>query len=76
MIPYYMFIARDTGAREYFEIPLAQCLDIYQGAGKQASGLGHRSWPINVEWPRKDLCLGRETIAGEDVCIKVLARAK
>ena len=40
MIPYYMFIARDTGAREYFEIPLAQCLDIYQGARKQVSGLG------------------------------------
>lgn len=68
MIPYYMFIARDTGAREYFEIPLAQCLDIYQGARKQVSGLGHTArGPSMSSGPGKICVLGRETIAGEDV---------
>ena len=39
MIPYYMFVERDTGARSYFELPLAEILTIYNGAQKQVSGL-------------------------------------
>ena len=62
-----MFIARDTGARNT-EIPLAQCLDIYQGARKQVSGLGHTArGPSMSSGPGKICVLGRETIAGEDV---------
>ena len=38
-IPYYMFIERDTGARGYFEVPLARALRIYQGAISKVSGL-------------------------------------
>ena len=68
MIPYYMFIARDTGAREYFEIPLARALDIYQGARKQVSGLGHTArGPSMSSGPGKICVLGRETVAGENV---------
>jgi KamA family protein len=68
MIPYYMFVARDTGAREYFEIPLAQALKIYQGARKQVSGLGHTArGPSMSSGPGKICVLGRETVAGEDV---------
>ena len=38
-IPYYMFVERDTGARRYFEVPLARALDVYRGAIRTASGL-------------------------------------
>ena len=38
-IPYYMFIARDTGAKHYFEIPLGQCWEIFRKAYSQVSGI-------------------------------------
>jgi KamA family protein len=40
MIPYYMFVARDTGARRYFELPLERAWQIYRDAIRQVSGLG------------------------------------
>jgi KamA family protein len=39
MVPYYMFVERDTGARRYFELPLERAWKIYRGAIKQVSGL-------------------------------------
>lgn len=39
MIPYYMFVERDTGARRYFEVPLVRALDVYQEAYQSVSGL-------------------------------------
>ncbi|MEC9465793.1 MAG: lysine 2,3-aminomutase [Myxococcota bacterium] len=38
-IPYYMFVERDTGPRNYFEVPLARALDIFNQAYRQVSGL-------------------------------------
>lgn len=38
-IPYYMFVARDTGAREFFELPLERCWKIFRRAYRQVSGL-------------------------------------
>jgi KamA family protein len=38
-IPYYMFIARDTGAKHYFEVPLVKCWQIFRRAYRQVSGL-------------------------------------
>mgnify|MGYP001186297371 CR=1 FL=1 len=40
IIPYYMFLARDTGAQDYFSIPLAKAFVIYSGAIRNVSGLG------------------------------------
>jgi KamA family protein len=39
MIPYYMFIARDTGAQHFFGVPLAKAFNIFRSANKQVSGL-------------------------------------
>ncbi|MHA1866524.1 MAG: KamA family radical SAM protein [Candidatus Heimdallarchaeaceae archaeon] len=39
MIPYYMFIARDTGARHFFELPLFDAWKIYIKAYSSVSGL-------------------------------------
>ena len=38
-IPYYLFVARDTGAKRYFELPLERCWDLFRGAYKQVSGV-------------------------------------
>ncbi|MGH8794301.1 MAG: KamA family radical SAM protein [Stackebrandtia sp.] len=39
MIPYYMFVERDTGPQDYFSVPLAHAYEIYQEAVSQVSGL-------------------------------------
>ncbi|MDV7267590.1 lysine 2,3-aminomutase, partial [Rhodococcus oxybenzonivorans] len=40
VVPYYMFVERDTGARPYYGLPLARAYDIYREALQQVSGLG------------------------------------
>ena len=39
MIPYYMFVDRDTEIRRYFELPLERTWHVYQNAMSQVSGL-------------------------------------
>ena len=39
IIPYYMFIARDTGPRDYFAVTLNQAWHIFRNAYKQVSGI-------------------------------------
>lgn len=38
-IPYYLFVARDTGAKHYFEVPLVRAWEIFRKAYQQVSGL-------------------------------------
>lgn len=38
-IPYYMFVARDTGAQHYFKVPLVEAWEIFQKAYQQVSGV-------------------------------------
>jgi KamA family protein len=38
-IPYYMFIARDTGARHYFQLPIETALTVFQEAYMRLPGL-------------------------------------
>lgn len=39
LIPYYMFLPRDTGASDYFRVPLVKAWQIYRDAIKNLSGL-------------------------------------
>ncbi|QSB06721.1 KamA family radical SAM protein [Natronoglycomyces albus] len=39
MIPYYMFVERDTGPQDYFSVPLYKAWEIYRDALAQVSGL-------------------------------------
>lgn len=39
LIPYYMFIARDTGAQKYFGVSLAEAWEIFQKAYTKVSGI-------------------------------------
>lgn len=38
-VPYYMFVERDTGPRNYFEVPLARAWTIFRDAFSTVSGL-------------------------------------
>ena len=39
MVPYYMFIERETGPYEYFQVPLAEAYQIYTDAIRETSSL-------------------------------------
>ncbi|GAA3151895.1 KamA family radical SAM protein [Planomonospora alba] len=39
MVPYYMFVERDTGPRDYFAVPLARAHEVFRDAYAAVSGL-------------------------------------
>jgi KamA family protein len=68
MVPYYMFVVRDTGAERCFNIPLAEALAIFNGAIRQVSGLGRTvRGPVMSATPGKVLITGTGRVAGEEV---------
>ena len=70
IIPYYMFVERDTGARRYFEVPLARAWSIYRGAMQQLSGLARTArGPSMSAGPGKVEVQGVMEIGGERVFV-------
>ncbi|MDX1801749.1 MAG: lysine 2,3-aminomutase, partial [Marinobacter sp.] len=70
IIPYYMFVERDTGAKNYFELPLAEAYEIYRDAMKQVSGLGRTArGPSMSAGPGKVEIQGVAEIKGEKVFV-------
>ena len=54
VVPYYMLVERDTGARRYYGLPLARAVDIYRGALQRVSGLGRTArGPVMSATPGK-----------------------
>jgi KamA family protein len=76
-VPYYMFVARDTGPKHYFEVPLARALDIFNDAYSRVSGLGRTvRGPSMSATPGKVLIDGRATVGGEDVFVLKFLQAR
>ncbi len=70
IIPYYMFIARDTGAKKYFDVPIAEALEIYRKAYSQVSGLQRTvRGPSMSATPGKVAIEGIADINGEKVFV-------
>ncbi|MEJ2317443.1 MAG: lysine 2,3-aminomutase [Gammaproteobacteria bacterium] len=70
IIPYYMFVERDTGARHYFELPLARAWRIYRDAMQQVSGLSRTArGPSMSAGPGKIEIQGVTEINGEKVFV-------
>jgi L-lysine 2,3-aminomutase len=59
MVPYYMFVERDTGPKRYFEVPLARALEVFRGAYQQVSGLAR-----TVRGPSLSAMPGKVEITG------------
>jgi KamA family protein len=54
MVPYYMFVERDTGAHRYFKLSLARALSIHRAATSQVSGLARTArGPVMSALPGK-----------------------
>jgi KamA family protein len=77
IIPYYMFVERDTGACNYFEVPLHRAWQIYRDAMKQVSGLGRTArGPSMSAEPGKVEIQGVSEINGEKVFVLRFIQAR
>ncbi len=66
MIPYYMFIARDTGSKLFFELPLERCHEIFRSAYSRVSGVCRTvRGPSMSASPGKIELLGITEVAGQ-----------
>lgn len=59
MVPYYMFIARDTGAQHFFRVPLTKAARIFRTAFKHVSGLAR-----TVRGPSMSCTMGKVRVNG------------
>jgi KamA family protein len=76
-IPYYFFVERNTGAKNYFEIPLVRAYEIYREAYKQVSGLSRTvRGPSMSALPGKVAIEGVAEIKGEKVFVLTLLQAR
>ena len=70
MIPYYMFMARDTGAQHYFGVNMQSALDIFTAAYRQVSGICRTvRGPSMSAGPGKVHVNGTAEINGEKVYV-------
>jgi len=70
IVPYYMFIARDTGAQKYFGVTLAEAHSIYSNAIRQVSGLARTArGPSMSCTPGKVEVTGIEVVQGQKVFV-------
>ncbi len=76
-VPYYMFVQRNTGAKDYFEVPLAEAYDIFRRAYGRVSGLARTvRGPSMSATPGKVVIHGVTEIAGEKVFVLVLEQGR
>ena len=68
MVPYYMFVERDTGPQGYFAVPLARATEVYRDSYSSVSGLCRTvRGPSMSATPGKVGIDGVAEIAGEKV---------
>lgn len=77
IIPYYMFIARDTGAQDYFAVPLAEAFQVYIDAYTSVSGICRtvRGPSMSCD-PGKIHLVGITEIRGEKVFVLRFLQAR
>jgi len=77
LVPYYLFVERDTGARQYFEVPLARAWQVYRDAMQQVSGLGRTArGPSMSAGPGKVEVQGVTETGGEKVFVLRFVQAR
>lgn len=70
LIPYYMFVERDTGPKHYFELPLSKVYQIYREAITKVSGISRTArGPVMSAHPGKIAINGISEIRGEKVFV-------
>ncbi len=77
MIPYYMFVERDTGPQDYFAVPLARGYQIFRNAYRSVSGLCRTvRGPSMSATPGKVCVDGIAETAGEKVFVLRMIQAR
>jgi KamA family protein len=77
MIPYYMFVERDTGPQDYFAVPLARGYEIFRDAYQGVSGLGRTvRGPSMSATPGKVCVDGIAEVAGLKVFVLRMIQAR
>jgi KamA family protein len=77
MVPYYMFVERDTGPQDYFAVPLARAYRIYRRAYRQVSGLSRTvRGPSMSATPGKVCIDGIADVAGQQVFVLHMIQAR
>ncbi|WNY27655.1 4Fe-4S cluster-binding domain-containing protein [Methanolapillus ohkumae] len=69
-IPYYMFVARDTGAKHYFEVPLERAQQVFREAYQSVSGICRTvRGPSMSDHAGKIQILGTSEVYGEKIFV-------
>ncbi len=77
MVPYYMFVVRDTGAQHYFGITLFRAWQIFREAYSQVSGISRTvRGPSMSAGPGKVHVLGVQEINGEKAFVLEFLQAR
>ena len=70
IVPYYMFMARDTGAQAFFDVPLVRAQRLYADAIRNTSGLCRTArGPSMSCTPGKVEVTGTQTILGQEAFV-------
>ncbi|HOO94577.1 MAG TPA: lysine 2,3-aminomutase [Proteiniphilum sp.] len=70
LIPYYMFVARDTGSKAFFDVPLEKAWKIFRKAYRNVSGVARTvRGPSMSANPGKIQILGVTEVQGEKVFV-------
>ncbi len=74
MVPYYMFMERDTGPSAYFRVPLLRAWEVFTDAQRRVSGLARAArGPVMSAHPGKVVLDGPvETGAGAALSLRLL----
>jgi len=77
MVPYYMFVERDTGPQDYFAVPLARAYEIFRDAYASVSGLCRTVRGPSMSATPGKVCLdGVAEVAGQKVFVLHLIQAR
>ncbi|GIZ41132.1 hypothetical protein CKM354_000444800 [Cercospora kikuchii] len=77
IVPYYMFVERDTGARDYFSVPLSRAVEIYDAAYSQLPGTAKTvRGPSMSASPGKVCVVGKAMVHGELHFLLVFLQAR
>jgi KamA family protein len=77
LVPYYMFVERDTGPQGYFAVPLARAAEIFRDAYSSVSGLARTvRGPSMSATPGKVCVDGVAEVAGQRVFVLHMIQAR
>src|SRR6516164_4181822 len=77
MVPYYMFVERDTGPQDYFAVPLARGYEVFREAYQGVSGLARTvRGPSMSATPGKVCVDGVTEVAGVKVFVLHMIQAR